>query len=163
MAWLHQRSFGTIGVYFADPPGDSRLLPARQWIRVCGTVQPQRVYARPDDPRTAGAPELAPLAVALGTIEPIEMVEKQGAAGNALLPQPQHVRLRTGRRCGPGALAPVARQPDLCYWQAAGRLLPPIAAWNRIIGVISRAGSQRILRYVVSAVPACAGEGTNNG
>jgi hypothetical protein len=41
MAWLHHRSYGTLGIYLAQHPSDLRLLPPpRQWLQVRGAVQP---------------------------------------------------------------------------------------------------------------------------
>lgn len=160
MAWLHHRSYGTLGVYLTDPPGDLCMLPAaRQWVRVSGLVLPRRVCAQPDDPRSASAPDLAPLAVALTTsaIISVPLAEADTFVAPLLL-NPQHVRLLAGRRCGRGYLVPVAHQPDLSYWQATGTLPPSIATWNRIVGVVGTLGAERYLRYVVSAQPACGKE-----
>jgi hypothetical protein len=70
-------------------------------------------------------------------------------AGAPLLPRPQHIRLLPGHRCGRGYLAPVAQQPALSFWQAAGTP-PAIVAWDRIVGVVGTLGTTRYLRYVLS-------------
>jgi len=156
MAWLHHRSYGTLGVYLLDAPGDRFVLPsARQWLQVRGIIQPWHVHAQPDDPRSATSPELAPLAIALIASE-IAVVHIADVAqwDVPLVTRPQHVRLLTGYRCGRGYLAPVAQQPDLSYWHPAG-IPPAIATWNRIVGVVSALGTARYLRYVLSAQPGC--------
>ncbi len=154
MAWLHHRSYGTLGVYLRDAPGDRFVLPpTRQWLQVRGNIQPWHVYAQPDDPRSATSPELAPLAIALIASE-IAVVHIADVAqwDVPLVTRPQHVRLLTGHRCGRGYLAPVAQQPDLSYWKTAGTPLA-IATWNRIVGIVSSLGATRYLRYVLSAQP----------
>jgi hypothetical protein len=151
MAWLHHRSYGTLGVYLLDAPGDRFVLPsARQWLQVRGIIQPWHVHAQPDDPRSATSPELAPLAIALIASE-IAVVHIADVAqwDVPLVTRPQHVRLLSGRRCGRGVIAPVAQQPDLSYWHPAG-IPPAIAAWNRIVGVVSSLGATRYLRCVLS-------------
>ncbi|MEI8305710.1 MAG: hypothetical protein WCF99_01475 [Chloroflexales bacterium] len=150
MAWLHHRSYGTLGVYLREPPGDRRRFPpARQWLQVRGAVQPWRVHAQPDDPRSAAAPELTSLAIVASEIALISIADAAPLAP-PLLPHPQHVRLLAGRRCGCGYLAPVAQQSDVSYWQAMGMLPPAIISWNRIVGVVSALGPTRYLRYVLS-------------
>lgn len=150
MAWLHHRSYGTLGVYLVGSLAHSCALPpARQWLRVRGQIQPWRVYARPEDPRSAVDPDRAPLAVAVAEITLAERADLLHASA-PLLPHPQPIRLLAGRRCGRGVIAPAAQQPDVSYWQADGAP-PAIAAWNRIVGVVSSIGSTRYLRYVLSA------------
>jgi hypothetical protein len=150
MAWLHHRSYGTLGVYLAEHASDLRLLPPpRQWLRVRGQFQPWRVHAQPDDPRSAVDPDLTPLALVVSDLTLVERADLVHARGPLLL-RPQHVRLLTGRRCGRGVIAPVAQQPDLSYWKTVGTP-PAIATWNRIVGVVSSLGTTRYLRYVLSA------------
>lgn len=150
MAWLHHRSYGTLGVYLAEHPPDLGLLPPpRQWLRVRGQIQPWRVHAQPDDPRSAVDPDLTSLALVVSEMTLLDRADL-AHAGVPLLLRPQHVRLLTGRRCGRGVIAPVAQQPDLSYWKTAGTP-PAIATWNRIVGVVSSLGATRYLRYVLSA------------
>ncbi len=152
IAWLHHRSYGTLGIYLAEHASDLRLLPPpRQWLRVCGQLQPWRVYAQPDDPRSAVDPDLTPLALMISEMTLVERADL-ALTGVPLLRRPQHVRLLTGRCCGRGVIAPVAQQPDLSYWTTAGTP-PTIATWNRIVGVVSSLGATRYLRYVLSAAP----------
>lgn len=150
MAWLHHRSYGTLGVYLAEHPSDLGLLPPpRQWLRVRGQIQPWRVHAQPDDPRSAVDPDLTSLALVVSEMALVERADL-ALADAPLLLRPQYVRLLTGRRCGRGVIAPVAQQPDLSYWKTAGTP-PAIATWNRIVGVVSSLGATRYLRYVLSA------------
>lgn len=152
MAWLHHRSYGTLGVYLTGSLADLHALPpGRRRLRVRGQIQPWRVYARLEDPRSAVDPDLAPLAVAVSEIALAERADLLHASAPLLL-RPQHIRLLAGRRCGRGVIAPAAQQPDLSYWQADGTP-PAIAAWNRIAGVVSSIGSTCYLRYVLSAAP----------
>lgn len=152
MAWLHHRSYGTIGVYLHEPPVDRLILPpARQWLLVRGSIQLWHVHAQLDDPRSATMPELTPLALVAAEIALVNIADVT-RWGAPLLPRPQHVRLLTGHRCGRSYLAPVVQQPDVSYWQAAGTP-PAIATWNRIVGVVSPLGTTRYLRYVLSVSP----------
>jgi hypothetical protein len=114
-----------------------------------GQIQPWRVHAQPDDPRSAVDPDLTSLALVVSEMTLVERADL-ALADAPLLLRPQYVRLLTGRRCGRGVIAPVAQQPDLSYWKTAGTP-PAIATWNRIVGVVSSLGATRYLRYVLSA------------
>lgn len=153
--WLHHPSYGTLGVYLREAAGGwPPVPPARQWIQVQGHIRLCWVHAQPDDPRSATAPWVAPLALALtGPVIVVGHRVAAAGAGLALLPCPQPVRLQAGHRSGPGYLAPVAQQPDLYYWQVRGSRPPLIAHWNRIMGVIGTLGTTRYLRYVVRMWP----------
>lgn len=154
MAWLHHRSYGTLGVYLPEPPVDRLILPpARQWLLVRGSIQLWHVHAQLDDPRSAADPNLAPLVLVASEIAVVTIADV-ARWGAPLLPRPQHVRLLTGHHGGRGYLAPVMQQPDVSYWQATG-IPPAIATWNRIVGVVSTLGTARYLRYVLSVSPGC--------
>lgn len=175
MTWLHHRTYGTIGVYLvttvpvaaaaaaATPPADHRhhrlLPPPRTWIQVRGHVQPWRVAALPDDPRSASDPALAPLALAVTELTVIDRSRTEqpeqlaSSASVPMLHRAQSVRLRSGRPCGSGVIAPLAQQPDLSFWQPGG-IVAPIVTWNRMHGVITTLGATRYLRYLLSTAHA---------
>jgi len=177
MTWLHHRTYGTIGVYLvkAMPVAaavaataataatmaahwhSQRLPPPRTWLQVRGHVQPWRVAALPDDPRSASDPALAPLALAVTDVIVIdrsrtEQPEHPASSASApMLHRAQSVRLHSGRPCGSGVIAPLAQQPDFSFWQQPGGIPAPIVTWNRMYGVITTLGATRYLRYLLTA------------
>jgi hypothetical protein len=152
--WLHHRSYGTIGVYLIEPLSEQPgIPPGRQWLRAEGHIAPLRVAARPDDPRSAVVPELAPLLIALTAWAPVERSTGSLATHVPILPRPQSTRLLPARRCGRGLLAPMRRYSDLHYWQLSNNTLPLHVVWNRVVGVAETIGGLRFLRYVVRFVP----------
>ena len=179
VAWLHHRSYGTLGIYrvaqrdergddgeydhgHARDHGHDEVLPgrprSRQWLQVIGSFQPWWVYAQADDPRSSIDHCLAPLALVVAAVTPVVRGEALPTAAAVVRPpeaapcfeRPQQARVCPGRRCGNGTIAPVAQFPDVSYWHSRSAH-PSMVRWNQIVGVTAPLGTQRTLRYVLSS------------
>lgn len=160
-AWVHHRTFGTIGVYLSGrvevaAPG----LRRGQWLQITGTVRPLLVAALRDDPRSVLAPGDAPLLLAV-----TELVVLEGAPERwPELPQlvaPQRVRVGSPRLLSDGLVADVLPYGDLLHWTAHGTPQERFRDWNCVYGLVSRLGGHRFLRYLLSYRPGR--KGTPNG
>lgn len=160
-AWLHHRTFGTVGVYFPEAPEPVALRLRRgQWLKVSGVVRPLQVGALRDDPRSVIAPAAAPLLLAVTELAILEQSPEQWP-DLPQTPSPQRVRVGSPRQLSGGLVADVLPHGDLLHWTPHGTPQERFRDWNCVYGLVTRLSDRRFLRYVLSYRPFR--EGANHG
>lgn len=160
-AWLHHRTFGTIGVYLPEASEPVALRLRRgQWLRVVGVVRPRQVGALRDDPRSIVAPGDTPLLLAVMELTLLEQSPERWP-DLPQIPSPQRVRVGSPRQLSGGLVADVLPHGDLLHWTPHGTLQERFRDWNCVYGLVTRLAERRFLRYVLSYRPYR--EGTTHG
>jgi len=148
VTWLRQSSCGLIGIYVLPKHvARAEVLPQRVWVQTQGLLRPLHVLALEDDPRSENAVRLAPVLLHATTITHCPA---------ATLPpprEPQAIQLGPGRWIGAGYLAPARNIHDLFCFLPNYPCPHTMGAWNRLAGVLVRAGQHRYLRYVLTHSP----------
>ncbi|NJO82329.1 MAG: hypothetical protein HC828_05615 [Blastochloris sp.] len=137
VAWLSHAGTGTLGVALI-----SAALPSygRQRCVVTGTIQPRRVSAHADDPRTADDPTQAPV-----VLHVTAMAHRQESA------PPCGGRWPVGPSVWQGRYYQAAVVPspgDLYVLAAPGQHTAGTWPWHQLYGLVHLVQGQRYLRYL---------------
>jgi hypothetical protein len=145
IAWLRHSSCGVIGIYVLPKHvARAEVLPQRVWVQAQGLLRPLRVLAREDDPRSENAMRLAPVLLHTTAVT---------LCPPATLPparEPQPIQLRPGHWIGAGYLAPARNIADVFCFLPSHPCTNATPAWNKLAGVLVRAGQHCYLRYVLT-------------
>jgi hypothetical protein len=146
VAWLRHAAHGLLGIYALPKPTVMRAsLPEQTWVRIHGLLRPVQVIARTDaDPRFERESAQTPL-----LLHAISVTVCDRAAPSPA-PEIRSVQIRAGRWIGGGYLAPARHLADVTCFTPASPANRAILAWRRPYGVITRVGTHRYLRYVLT-------------
>ena len=144
VAWLRHASCGTIGIYVLPKPvALAEALPSRTWVQLRGLLQPLRVLALEDDPRSEHATTLSPLLLHATSV----------TASDRATPSPpreqQPIQVRSGRWIGTGYLAWTRHIVDIACFLSAEQPTSALYPWSHPYGVVAHVDQRCYVRYVL--------------
>lgn len=140
VAWLKHAGSGTLGLAATTA---ARPSYGRQQCVVTGTIQPRRVIAQLDDPRTAADPTQAPVVLQVTAMAPRQEITVPGGGCWPVGPYAWQGRYYQA--------AVITGLGDLYILAAPGHHMAGTWSWNQLYGLIHPVQGQRYLRYL--AVP----------